>query len=76
MLSMSGSLTVPRRSTLGMSACMDAVSASSWLSSDMVRVPVLNLSVRSAVSHTPGSSSSRVYSICPSPSLPFLISEL
>ena len=60
MLSMSGRLTVPRRSTLGISACMEAVSASSWLSSVSVSVPVLNFPVRRAVSHTPGSSSSRL----------------
>jgi hypothetical protein len=33
---------------------MDAVSRESWVSRDTLRHPVLNLSVRRAVSHTPG----------------------
>ncbi len=62
MLSMSGRNVVPRRRTLGIAAFCAAVSRRSWLSSVMLSRSVLNLSVRRAVSHTPGMISSLVRS--------------
>ena len=60
---MSGQRAVPRRSTLGMSAFMEAVSPSSWASRLRLMAAVLNLSVCRAVRNTPGRISSRLNSI-------------
>lgn len=60
---MSGSVAVPRRSTLGIRALGEALLRSNWVSSVALSTPDLNLSVSTAVRYTLGKSSRRLTSM-------------